>query len=84
MGSRQIVLVSTAGFSVLNKGIFWREAKTKRLFSQCIVGVNGTLFEDKMRRFQGECAHFSFKKCLIYTHDGARAKLSTNSHFTVC
>jgi len=36
MGSRQIVLVSTAGFSVLNTGIFWREAKTKRVFSQCI------------------------------------------------
>jgi hypothetical protein len=36
MGSRQIVLVSTAGFSVLNTGIFWREAKTKRLFSQCV------------------------------------------------
>jgi hypothetical protein len=35
MGRRQIVLVSTVGFSVLNKGIFWREAKTKRLFSQC-------------------------------------------------
>ena len=37
MGSRRIVLVSTAGFSVLNTGIFWREAKTKRLFSQCII-----------------------------------------------
>ncbi len=35
MGSRQIVLVSTAGISVLNAGIFWREAKKKRLFSQC-------------------------------------------------
>jgi hypothetical protein len=35
MSSRQIVLLSTAGFSVLNTGIFWREAKTKRLFSQC-------------------------------------------------
>jgi hypothetical protein len=35
MGSRQIVLVSTVGISVLNAGIFWREAKTKRLFSQC-------------------------------------------------
>jgi hypothetical protein len=34
--SRQIVLVSTAGFSVLNTGIFWREAETKRLFSQYI------------------------------------------------
>jgi hypothetical protein len=37
MGSRQIVLVSTAGFSVLNMGIFWRDAKTKRLFSQCML-----------------------------------------------
>ena len=37
MGGRQIVLVSTAEFSVLNTGIFWREAKTKRLFSQCGV-----------------------------------------------
>ncbi len=35
MGSRQIVLVSTAGISVLYAGIFWRQAKTKRLFSQC-------------------------------------------------
>ncbi len=35
MGSRKIVLVSTAGISVHNAGIFWREAKTKRLFSQC-------------------------------------------------
>jgi hypothetical protein len=26
MGSRKLVLVSTAGFSVLNTGIFWREA----------------------------------------------------------
>jgi hypothetical protein len=37
MGSRQIVLVSTAGISVLNAGIFWREAKTKRLFSLCVL-----------------------------------------------
>jgi hypothetical protein len=35
MGGRQIVLVSTAGFFFLNRGIFGREAKTKRLFSQC-------------------------------------------------
>jgi hypothetical protein len=41
MGSRQIVLVSTAGFSILNTGIFWREAKTKRLFSQCGVPFCG-------------------------------------------
>jgi hypothetical protein len=37
MGSRQIVLVSTAGISVHNAGIFWREAKTKRPFSQCTL-----------------------------------------------
>jgi hypothetical protein len=50
MGSRQIVLVSTAGFSVLNARIFWQEAKTKRFFSQCtvcncsshhVVGIHG-------------------------------------------
>ncbi len=42
------------------------------------MSVNGTLAEDKMRRFNGECAHLSFKKCPIYTHDGASAKFSTN------
>ncbi len=35
-----------------------------------------------MRRFKGECAHFSFNKCPIYNHDGASAKFSTNSHET--
>ncbi len=39
------------------------------------MSVNGTLVEDKMRRFKGECAHFSF-------NDGASAKFSTNSHET--
>ncbi len=39
-----------------------------------------TLVEDTMRRFKGECAHFSFNKCPIYTDDGASAKFSTNSH----
>ncbi len=43
------------------------------------MGVNGTLVEDKMRGFKGECEHFSFNKCPIYTHDGASAKFSTNS-----
>jgi hypothetical protein len=43
------------------------------------VRVNGTLVEDKMRRFKGECEHFLFNKCPIYTHDGASAKFSTNS-----
>ncbi len=41
--------------------------------------VNGTLVEDKMRRFNCECEHFRFNKCPIYTHDGASAKFSTNS-----
>ncbi len=41
--------------------------------------VNGTLVDDKMSRFKGECKHFSFNKCPIYTHDGANAKFSTNS-----
>ncbi len=31
-----------------------------------------------MRRFKGECAHFNFNKCPIYTHDVAFAKISTN------
>jgi hypothetical protein len=35
-----------------------------------------------MRRFKGECAHFSFSKCHIYTHDGASANFSINSHET--
>ncbi len=44
------------------------------------MSVNGTLVADKMLRIKGECAHFSFNKCFIYTHDGASAKFSTNSH----
>jgi hypothetical protein len=46
------------------------------------VSVNGTLVEDKMRRFRGEFSHFSLNKCPIYTHDGASDKFSTNSHET--
>jgi hypothetical protein len=54
MGGRQIVLVSTAGFSVLNTGIFWREAITKRLFSQWPCGkkphqVHMDMTEQQMR-----------------------------------
>ncbi len=52
-------------------------------FGTCtVVGVNGTLVEDKMRGFKGEWAHFSFNKCPIYTHDSASDKFSTNSHKT--
>ncbi|MFN9978576.1 MAG: hypothetical protein ACK53Y_01615, partial [bacterium] len=46
------------------------------------MSVNGTLVEDKMRSFKGECAHFSFNKCFIYTHNGASAKFSTNTQET--
>ncbi len=57
----------------------WVSAK----FGTCIVvSVKRTHIEEKMRRFKGECAHFSFNKCPVYTHDGAIAKFSTNSHKT--
>ncbi len=57
----------------------WVSAK----FGICTVeSVNGTLIEDKMRRFKDECTHFIFKKCPIYTYDGASAKFITNSHET--
>ncbi len=46
------------------------------------MSVNGTLVEDKMLRFKGEYAHFSFNKCPFYTYDGASAKFSTNSRET--
>ncbi len=46
------------------------------------MSVNGTKAEDKMRRFKGEGAKFSFNKCPIYTHDGASARFSTNSQET--
>ncbi len=46
------------------------------------MSVNGTLVEDKMRRFKGECAHLIFNKCPIYIHDGASAKFSTKAHET--
>ncbi len=44
------------------------------------MSVYGTLVEEKMRRFKGECAHFSFSKCHIYIHGDASANFSTNSH----
>jgi hypothetical protein len=38
-------------------------------FGTCtVISVYGTLVEDKMRRFKGECAHFIFSKCNIYVH----------------
>jgi hypothetical protein len=46
------------------------------------VSVNGSLVEDKIRRFKGECAHFSFNKCPIFAHDSASAKFRTISSET--
>ncbi len=48
-----------------------------------VVSVNGTLIEDKLRRFKDEFSHFSLNKCPIYSHDGASDKFSTNSHVQV-
>jgi hypothetical protein len=57
----------------------WVSAK----FGTCnVVSVSGTLVEAKMRIFTLESTHFIFKKCPIYTHDGASAKFCTNSHET--
>ncbi len=46
------------------------------------MSVNGTLVKAKMCTFTLESTHFIFKKCAIYTHDGASAKFSTNSQET--
>jgi hypothetical protein len=52
-------------------------------FGTCtVVSVNGTLVEAKMCIFTLESTHFIFNECPIYTHDGASAKFSTNSHET--
>ncbi len=70
MGSRQIVLVSTAGISVLNAGIFWREAKPKRLFSQCIqLGLATEFCSNKIPRNRlGMISVHPRKKLLIPRH----------------
>ncbi len=49
-------------------------------FDTCPVGgLNGTLVEDKIRTFLGDCDDFSFiHKCPIWTHDSTSAKFSTN------
>ncbi len=46
------------------------------------MGVNETLVEAKMCKFTLESTHIIVNKCPIYTHDGASAKFSTNSHET--
>jgi hypothetical protein len=44
--------------------------------------LSPTLVEAKMFTFTHESTHFIFNMCPIYTHDGASAKFSTNSHET--
>ncbi len=52
-------------------------------FGTCtVVSVNGTLVEAKLCTFTLEYTHFIFNMCPIYTHDGASAKFSINSHKT--
>ncbi len=46
------------------------------------MSVNGTLVENKMRSFKGECGHFSFIKCPVYDGASAKFRFSTNSHET--
>jgi hypothetical protein len=46
------------------------------------VSVNGRLVEAKMCTLTLGSPHFIFSKCSIYTHEGASAKFSTNSHKT--
>ncbi len=48
-----------------------------------VESVNGTLVAAKMCIFTLESTDFIFNQCPIYTHDGASAKFSTNSHETV-
>ncbi len=70
MGSRQIVLVSTAGFSVLNTGIFWREAKTKRLFSQCGIISKFSCWnvfpKNRRNKDNGHYMVFTIFSCLLW------------------
>jgi hypothetical protein len=67
----------TRCFTVIH--FVWVSAK----FGTCtVMSVNGTIVEDKMRGFKGECAHVSFNKCPIYTQDSASVKFGINSHET--
>jgi hypothetical protein len=63
--------------------IRWCELVLKK-FSTCTVeSGNGTLVAAKMCIFTLESTHYMFNKCPIYTHAGASAIFSTNSHKTV-
>jgi hypothetical protein len=57
-----------------NTTIVYRDELIGTLFDPPLFWLDNT-FKDKMRGLKGECAHFSFKKCSIYTHDGATVQL---------
>ncbi len=60
-----------------------RFVRVSAKFGTCtVVSINGTLFEAIMCTFTLESTHFIFHKGPIYTHDGASAKFTTNSHET--
>ncbi len=46
------------------------------------MGVNETVVDAKMCKFTLESTHIIVTMRPIYTHDGASAKFSTNSHET--
>jgi hypothetical protein len=64
--------------------------KSLNFFLQCSAKIchlhrrelNGTLVEDKMRRFKCECAHFSFNKFPIYIHDAVQVPNLALTHTT--
>jgi hypothetical protein len=78
---REKILLSLVVGSVNCSYTVIRFVSVSAKFGTCtVVSVIGTLLKGKKRRFKGECDQFSFDKCPIYTHDGASAKFSTNSH----
>ncbi len=89
-GARLSMCMSNNGFwfFVYKQTIQWyctviRFVCVSTKFGTCtFVSVNGILVEAKMCTFTLESTHFLFNKCPIYTHDGASAKLSDNSHET--
>jgi hypothetical protein len=76
------ILTYKQHFSIHMHIVFSFVSTSAKLGTCTVVSVNGTLAEDKMSRFKGECAQFNLNKCPIYTHNSARAKLSTNSYET--
>jgi hypothetical protein len=68
----------SVGISVLNAGIFWREAKTKKLFSQCIYPLSWCIYTTTLLvmvdRVKGRAPHTLTKLCGFLNHDGMYAR----------